>query len=187
MKTVLLLFSFLVIFPGSLSCTILAQDIPVADLDNIGLTRSRLLFGYSGVIMKDAEPMFRNLFFNVNYRTSKFDQFTKAFRLNFASEVGLNGVMLREKDSFGSGSVIPYVKIGPEMSLGKNVFVGGSIGLAVAFIGYFGILPYAGINSYYLLPLNDDIFVEFEGGFHTSFVGENTPYMIYLASGIAIK
>ncbi len=130
--------------------------------------------------------MFMNMFFNVNYRTSEFDPFTKPFRVKWAFEIGVNGAFPIEHN-LESGAIIPYAKTGPEMSLIKNLFIGGSLGLASTLPVYFAVVPFAGVNSYYLLPINRNLFVEFEFGYHTTFVVEKPPYLIYFASGIAIK
>ncbi len=183
----LFLYLLFILLLALLACPVSALANPAPpDEDKIELNRSRLLFGYSSLVMSDEEPMFMNMFFNVNYRTSEFDPFTKPFKVKWAFEIGLNGVFPIEHNLEG-GAIIPYAKTGPEMSLMKNLFIGGSFGLAAVFMGYFGIAPYAGINSYYLLPLNRNLFVEFEFGCHSTFVVEKTPYLIYFASGIAIK
>ncbi len=175
-----------ILLSALLACPSSALANPsLPDEDNIQLNRSRLLFGYTSLVMNE-EPMSANMFMNVNYRTSEFDPFTKPFKVKWALEAGLNGVFPIEHN-FGSGVIIPYVKTGPEMSLMKNLFIGGSVGLAAVFYGYFGVAPYAGINSYYLLPLNRDLFVEFEFGCHSTFVAQNIPYLFYFATGIAIK
>jgi len=150
------------------------------------LSRSRILIGYSSVIQHKEKPNLKNIFMNVNYRFSNFNPFTKSFRVKWAFEVGLNGLSIQDKDLDGI-AIIPYLKTGPEMSLIKNLFIGGSFGIAASVLGYFAVFPYAGINTYYLLPLDENIFLEFEAGYHTTFFLEKTPYLIYFSAGIAIK
>ena len=179
---------YVIVLAAILVCPVSARETPSqTDNENIGLTRSRILFGYSGVYMHDEEPMFRNVFFNFNYRTSGFDQFSKPFRVKWTFEIGLNVATGIEKNNDYGGIIIPYAKTGPEMSLAKNIFIGGSMGLAAAVWAYFGVLPFAGVNSYYLLPVNNNLYVEFEFGFHTTFFSYKAPYLFYFSSGIAIK
>ncbi|HRN70861.1 MAG TPA: hypothetical protein PLS49_06810 [Candidatus Woesebacteria bacterium] len=150
------------------------------------LSRSRILFGYSSVIQHKEEPNLKNIFINVNHRFSNFNSFTKPFRVKWAFEVGVNGLNIKDEDIDGV-AIIPYVKTGPEMSLSKNLFIGGSFGIAASVLSYFAIFPYAGVNTYYLLPVDDNIFLEFEVGYHTTFFLEKTPYLIYFSTGVAIK
>lgn len=123
---------------------------------------------------------------NVNYRTSNLDQFSKAFKISFAFEVGFNGLNIND-EGFHGVAFVPYIKAGPEMSLLKYLFLGGNVGIASSILGYFAIFPYGGVNCYYLLPMRKNLFVEFEFGYHTTFFLDKTPYLIYFSAGVAIK
>ena len=163
-----------------------AQDDSIINDNSYLLSRSRILFGYSTLIQKDEKPELKNIFMNINYRTSGFDSFAKPFRIKWAFETGLSGLDLQDKDLQGI-ALLPYVKTGPEMSLLRNLFIGGSIGMASLVLNYFAVFLYGGINSYYLIPLNKTLFLEIELGYHTTFFLEKTPYLIYFSTGIGIK
>ena len=155
------------------------------DFENT-LTRNRIQIGYSSIIREDDKPELKNVFLNLNHRSSKFNPYTKSFKINWALEPGINFLLIDDNDIKGLG-VVPYGKVGPEMSLFKNMFIGGNVGIGASLFNYFFIYPFVGLNAYYLIPLDKNLFIELESGFHTSYVKHSQPYLIYIAGGISIK
>ncbi len=154
-------------------------------------TRHRIFFGYSHLLPDYPNEKTRALFFNYNYRSSPLNKFTNAIKLGSAIEYGINIVYLNEWEGTWeySSLLLPYVKYTPELYLGKNVFLSGSIGLAVALIYGFYIpivpIPFAGLNSIYLIDLSNEISLEFEGGFHTFYGPEKAPFLFYFNVGVS--
>jgi len=152
------------------------------------LTRSRILIGYSNFIQKNRKPELSNYFMNYNYRMSGFNPFDKSLRLGMALELGLNAAY-SENDHDGITAVIPYIKTGPELLIAKNLIAGASFGLASIYYGYIGIAFafYGGLNSYYLITLNKNSYIELEGGFHSVFPTREPSYLVYLSTGIGFN
>jgi len=154
-------------------------------------TRHRIFLGYSHLLPDYPNEKTRALFFNYNYRSSPLNKFTKAIKLESAMEYGLNIVYSTEweREWTYTSLLIPYIKSTPELYLGKNFFLSGSIGLAVALIYGFYVpivpIPFAGLNSMYLISLSDEISLEFEGGFHTFYGPEKAPFLFYFNVGVS--
>ncbi|MCF8355584.1 MAG: hypothetical protein K9H48_14120 [Melioribacteraceae bacterium] len=166
--------------------TIPAQNLkPEVEHSKSTFTRNRTLFGYSAVVQKKLKPTFRNIFLNISHRESEFDKFGKSFKLEFAFEYGTNLVFGLD-DTYISLLLLPYFKIGPEIRIMKNLFVGGNFGLAASFFSYLAAIPFSGVNTYYLVPLKKNFVIEFEAGFHKSFFIVNSPSAIYISAGIAL-
>lgn len=160
---------------------IFSQDKPITGTENLNtLSRYRLLSGYSFIAPQD-EPSFNNLFVNINYRSSIFNKTTKPWKIGMAFEIGTN-ILISEKVLYSIG-ILPYLKTGPEMKLTGNLFLGTSLGLAISIDGYPAVLHFAGLNSFYFIPLNKNLFLEFEAGFHTTFFAKSV--LVYIAAGIA--
>jgi hypothetical protein len=84
--------------------------------------------------------------------------------------------------------LLPYAKFGPEIRLSKNIFLGGSLGLVlVSYETSFFPFPFAGLNSFYLIELNKNLFIELEGGFHTTFSPGRLPYLVYFTAGLSLN
>jgi len=177
--------TYLILFLSSVQ--VLLQDNSTLINDNENkLNRTRILFGYSSAVRPKVSPELRNIFMNVNYRLNDFDYCTKPFKVEFAFEAGLNGVSVQEKNS-NMVLIVPYLKFGPEMSLTKNLFIGVGVGAATPLPSYIAFLPYGGFNAYYLIPVDRNLFVEFESGYHTAIFSTDRPYLIYFSTGISIK
>jgi len=152
------------------------------------LSRFRLSVGYVELLENDYDYNFRHPFFNVSFRSSGFDKASSSFGVKFAFDSGINGLIISNETSATDFSLyfVPYAKLGPEMRLYNNIFLSPCAGfLFVFFETAFGVLPFAGINSFYLLPLNDHLNIELEGGFHTSFYPEDLPVLFYITAGIS--
>lgn len=155
--------------------------------DDIQLNRFRLNLGYSSILQESRIPQFTNVFINLNYRTSNFDPFTKPFNVNWAMETGVNIVPLGFDEGDLEGFfIIPYVKAGPEMNLLKQLYIGSSLGLAASIpFGFF--TPIVGLHTNYLYSLENNLYLEFELGFHTAIAAPEPPYAIYFSVGTSFK
>ena len=177
---------------------ILSSDIGISQTDNIRVTnnsvrlsRFRLSAGYVSLLSVDEDFEFRHLFFNLSFRSSGFDKSSSPFKIKLAFEPGINGLIISEKDyneeQQFSIYFIPYAKFGPEMRLTKNLFLGGSLGFGLAsFESAFALFPFFGLNGFYLFDLNDNLSIEFETGFHSTFSSNNVPYLIYFTIGLSL-
>lgn len=180
-STKLVFFCFFIIYP------IFSQENLASLKENENnLTRNRTQLGYSTIVRQNDKLELKNVFINLNHRTSGFNSFTKPFTVEWAFEPGINFLYIDDIDINGLG-IVPYVKAGPEMILSRNLFLGGNIGLGASLTNYFFIWPFVGVNIYYLIPLDKTLFLEFETGFHTTYTKDYTPYVIYLAVGISIE
>jgi len=164
---------------------------PVKD-NSILLSRYRLSLGYVSLLSEDANFEFRHLFFNLSFRSSGFDKASSSFKIKLAFEPGINGLIIAEKDFYNelyfNLYFVPYAKFGPEVRLSKNIFLGGSFGLILAsYESSFFPLPFAGLNSFYLIELNENLFIELESGFHTTFSPGKLPYLIYITAGLSLN
>ena len=156
------------------------------------LSRYRLSLGYVTLLSENSSFEFRQFFFNANYRYSGFRKaFSSSFEIKFALEPGLNGLFIAERKS---GSImdfdlffVPYAKFGPEARMDQNLLLGVSLGLSFPFNenGIF-IAPFAGVNSYYLLDIGNNLHLEFETGFHTTYSPGDLPYFVYITVGISL-
>ncbi len=150
------------------------------------MARTRILTGYSSLIRRSNKPILNSFFLNFNYRTSDFNPVDRSVRLGGALEIGAN-VALSVKEDYEGVACIPYIKTGPELTLTKNFIAGASFGFASLVGEYFAFGFFGGLNSYYLLPLDEKQYIEFEGGFHSVLFVYETSYMIYLSAGIAFR
>ena len=155
------------------------------------LSRYRLSLGGVNLLIEDDNYEFRHFFFNVSFRSSGFSKESSSFKIKFAFEPGINGLMIAERNSNNILDfdlfIIPYAKLGPEARVVKNLFMGISVGLIFPFLNErFGAYPFAGVNSYYLLDIGNSFHLEFETGFHTTFSGGSLPYFLYLTVGISL-
>lgn len=184
------LHCFLIVFV--LAGNLLAQEESLnLPTNESTFTRHRIFFGYSHLLPDYSNEKNCALFFNYNYRSSPINKFTNAIKLESSMEYGLNFVYSTEweREWTHTSLFIPYIKSTPELYLGKNVFLSGSIGLAVALIYGFYVpivpIPFAGLNSMYLINLSDKISLEFEGGFHTFYGPPEAPFLFYFNVGIS--
>lgn len=151
---------------------------------------SRVKLGFGVVTNLSDEKVFfiKHFFFNFSYRHSDFDKFSSSAKLKGAFELGLNGLILADKDmGVYAFYPLPYLKGGPELRLSRNSFISASAGLAlIYFIGEIEIVPFAGLNGFYLFRLSDKTCIEFETGFHIPAVSiQKTNYLIYISAGIS--
>ena len=162
------------------------------DDKSILLSRYRLSFGYVDLLSEDDNYEFRHFFFNLSFRSSAFEVDSSSAKVGFAFEPGVNGLIIAEKVDnnklFFDLYFVPYAKFGPEIRLGKNIFLGGSLGLVlVAYESSFFPLPFAGLNGFYLIELNKNLFIELESGFHTTFSPGKLPYLVYITIGLSLN
>ena len=155
------------------------------------LSRYRLSLGGVNLLVEDDNYEFRHFFFNVSFRSSGFSKASSSFQIKFAFEPGINGLIIAQKDFNNDLTFnlffVPYAKFGPEARIIKNLYLGVSLGLSIAsYESALGILPFAGVNSYYLLDIGSKLHLEFETGFHTTFSPGNLPYLVYLTVGISL-
>ncbi len=155
--------------------------------------RHRIFIGFADLLPHYQDDENRALFFNYSYRTSPFNKANGKIQVKSSFERGLNIVFQTqwEKKWESIGLIIPYIKFGPEIYFGKNIFLSGNVGLALALIYGFYVpivpLPFAGLNAFYLIDLSEDTSLEFESGFHT-FVGpEKAPFLFYFNVGISFN
>lgn len=156
------------------------------------LSRYRLSIGYVSLLSQNNNYEFRHFFFNISFRTCGFDKASSSFKVKWALEPGLNGLIISQKGNYSGTDFdlyfVPYAKFGPEARIVKNLHIGMSLGMVAAFYqSSFGLVPFGGLNGYYLLEIENNIFIEFETGFHTTFSpGGNLPYLLYLTVGISL-
>ena len=173
------------------SFKILAQtDLYSAGKERERLSRYRLAIGYCRIVPEESGFDFKHYFLNLSYRTSGFSASSHSISVSGFLEGGVNALIMSEIDHNGFGTYFtPYGKLGPEINLTGNTFLSGSIGLVLITYGYyFGPVPFVGINAFYLLKLNNDLFLEIETGFHTTFPNvDKLPYLMYLNLGLSLK
>ena len=185
-KSIYLLFVFFVI-----SSSTIALPQSNSDLDSsnfVKLSRFRLSIGYVNLFEEDDDISFKHPFFNLSFRSSSFDRSSSKFKVKLAFEPGINGILIADKD-FGnqlnySFYFLPYAKFGPDIRLDKNLFLAGSVGLALAsYESNFAPLPFIGLNGFYLYELNQKFSIELESGIHTSI---GLPVFLYVTIGISL-
>jgi len=156
------------------------------------LSRYRISFGYVNLLLEDSDFEFHHPFFNWSFRSSGFDKASSSLSIEFAFEPGINGLIVSKK-IFSGGTdfslfFIPYAKFGPEMRLGKNIFLGISLGLILAsYETSFFPFPFFGVNGFYLVELNESLNIEIESGFHSTFSPEKLPLLFYITAGISFN
>jgi hypothetical protein len=152
------------------------------------LSRFRLSLGYVNLLYDDSNFEFRHFFLNLSFRSSGFNRNSDAFKIKFAFEPGVNGLIISNDYANDFNLYLtPYAKFGPEIKMGQNLFLGASLGLVlVTFESRFFPLPFLGMNGFYLFELNENFSVELESGFHTTFSPDKLPYLVYISAGISI-
>jgi hypothetical protein len=166
-------------------------DSVITNDNNDRLSRYRLSLGTVNLLMADDNYEFRHFFFNVSFRSSGFNKDLSSFKIKFAFEPGVNGLIVAQKNANNEMTydlfLVPYAKFGPEANIVKNLHLGLSLGLVLgSYKSTFFPLPFAGINCFYLLEIKNNLYLEFETGFHTSFSRGTLPYLVYLTVGISI-
>jgi hypothetical protein len=164
-----------------------------SDLDSsnfVKLSRFRLSFGYVNLLSEDNNYTFRHSFLNLSFRSSGFDRSSSEFKIKIAFELGINGLIIANNDFYNSNNFsfyfypLPYAKFGPDIRLDKNIFLAGSVGLALAtYESNFVPLPFIGLNGFYLYELNRKFSIELESGIHTSY---GLPLFLYITVGISL-
>lgn len=149
------------------------------------LSRFRIINGVSGfTLAKNDSPAL--YYINVDYRTSSYSDSTNFFSLGFAAEPGINVVFSPEniKDVF----ILPYAKVGPEISLFKNMYLGANVG----FVGFLSegtlgmVTPVYGVNYFYLINITEKSYIELETGFHSPFQAPKSMFF-YVAAGFSFR
>jgi hypothetical protein len=143
-------------------------------------------------LSEDDNYEFDHFFFNLSFRSSAFEVDSSSVKVGFSFEPGVNGLIIAEKVDnnklFFDLYFVPYAKFGPEIRLDKNIFLGGSLGLVlVSYESSFFPFPFVGLNSFYLFGLNENLFIELEGGFHTTFSPGRLPYLVYFTAGLSLN
>jgi hypothetical protein len=155
------------------------------------LSRYRFSGGYVNLLLEDAGFEFRHPFFNLSFRSSGFEKASPSFQIKLSFEPGINGLIVNKKilDDGTDLNIffVPYAKFGPEMKLGRNVLLGGSLGLILITYEKFFPFPFLGLNSFYLIPMNEKLNIEIESGFHTTFSPENLPLLFYITAGVSFN
>ena len=180
------LFLFFIISSSNVSLSQSNSDLD--STNDVKLSRFRLSFGYVNLLAEDDNFTFRHPFFNLSFRSSSFDKSSSDFKIKLSFEPGVNGLLIANKDFNNnlnySFYFLPYAKFGPEMRLRKNLFLSGSVGLALAsYESNFAPLPFIGLNGFYLYELNQKFSIELEGGIHTSI---GLPIFLYVTIGISL-
>ena len=155
------------------------------------LSRYRLSLGGVNLLVEDDNYEFRHFFFNVSFRSSGFSKESSSFKIKFAFEPGINGLIIAQRSINNETEYdlffVPYAKFGPEARIVKNLQLGISLGIIVAsYQSTFGLLPFGGVNCYYLLEIKKNLYLEFETGFHTTYSPGDLPYFLYLTVGISL-
>ncbi|HEX7358815.1 MAG TPA: hypothetical protein VF270_13970 [Ignavibacteriaceae bacterium] len=183
---IFLLFVFFVI--SSLKIALPQSNADLDSTNFVKLSRFRLSFGYVNLLSEDNNYTFRHPFFNLSFRSSSFDRSSSNFKVKIAFEPGINGLIIANKDFYNSNNFsfyfLPYAKFGPDIRLDKNIFLAGSVGVALAtYETNFAPLPFIGVNGFYLYELNQKFSIELESGVHTSF---GLPLLLYITIGISL-
>lgn len=141
-----------------------AQDVQ----DNsVLLSRIKIGIGIVQNLSKEKDFELNLPFLNISYRSSGFDKFSSTFKLKAAYEMGISGLIISDNREFITTLYpLPFAKFGPELRLYRNTFIAANIGLAYLFLGTGDIIPFIGINGFYLFRLGDNTCVELETGFH---------------------
>lgn len=175
---------------------IFLNKILLAQLDSLTyvssentFARHRIFIGYVDLFPRYQDDENRALFFNYSYRTSPFNRSTEKVQMKFSFERGMNIVFQTqwEKKWESTVLIIPYIKFGPEIYFGKNIFLSGNVGLAATLIYGIVALPFAGLNAFYLMDLSENTSLEFESGFHTFYGPEKAPFLFYFNVGISFN
>lgn len=187
-KTILQLTILLLLIPNE---TLPQTDSTISDNNLNRLSRYRLSVGAVNLLIEDNDFEFRHFFFNVSFRSSGFNKASSSFKIKFAFEPGVNGLIIAQKTYNNDMSYelyfVPYAKFGPEARIVKNLHLGLSLGLVLAsYESEFFPIPFTGANCYYLLEIKKDFYLEFETGFHTIFSPGKLPYFVYLTVGASI-
>ena len=179
--------------------TMLLSGILLAQLDSLTQTpsentfsRNRIILGYVELLSHYPEDENKAFFLNCSYRSSSLNKASKLFKMDFALETGLNFAFQSQFDRKWKSTniIIPYGKFGPEIYLGKNILFAGSAGLATILAEgpfYAYPVPFAGLNSFYLIDLSRNFSIELECGFHTFLGPDNPPFWGYLNVGISFN
>jgi hypothetical protein len=187
MKNIIyLLFIFFIISGLTVSSPQSNSDLDSSNF--VKLSRFRLSVGYVNLLSEDNNYTFRHPFFNLSFRASGFDRSSSKFKIKIAFELGINGLIIANKDFYNSNNFsfyfLPYAKFGPDIRLDKNIFLAGSVGLALAtYENNFAPLPFIGLNGFYLYELNRKFSIELESGIHTSF---GLPLLLYITVGVSL-
>ena len=183
---VFLLFSFFII--SSLTIALSQSNTDLDSSNFVKLSRFRLSAGYVNLLSEDNNYAFRHPFFNLSFRSSGFDRSSSNIKVKIAFEPGISGLIISNKDFYNGNNFsfyfLPYAKFGPEIRLHKNIFLAGSVGLALATYGSnFAPLPFIGLNGFYLYELNNMFSIELESGIHTSL---GLQPLLYVTIGISL-
>lgn len=181
--SLLLIFCFIISFGKTMS----QVKTDRLHYDSERLSRFRLSLGYVNLIEDDSNFEFSHYFFNLSFRSSGFSKNSDALTVKFAFEPGVNGLIISNDYSHDCNLYFtPYAKFGPEIKLGQDLFLGVSLGIVlVTYESSFFPLPFLGMNGFYLIELNNNLSVELESGFHTTFSPENLPFLVYISAGIS--
>lgn len=173
----LILFLILIVCSKNFS----QQDLEVIDDNNLNtLTRNKLSVGFVKIIEGQYEPALDKDFINISRRVTKLNSFSKPLKIELGFEGGVN--LIPEPLL-----LIPYAKTAVELNLIKYLTLSGNLGLGASLIQYQAVFLFWGFNSNYLIPINKDLFIEFEIGFNSPIISKDSPYLVYFSTGIAIK
>jgi hypothetical protein len=136
------------------------------------LSRLKLSGGY--FVGKYSEVGKDSPFLNLQFRATQLNKYSKDFDAGLSFEAGINLI---------KGLFPVYAKAGPEAKIIGNLIIGANVG----FIGIFIYpIPFYGFNSFYLFNIYNNIYLELESGFHSSFSEKNTP-IFYLSLGLSVN
>jgi hypothetical protein len=167
------LFSLL-IFIIFYSINITPQVILDAENAEESKTLSRLKLS-GGYFMGEYSEIGRNSpFINLNYRATELKKYVKGFEAGLSFEAGVNVI---------KGVFPVYAKAGPEAKITGNLILGLNAGFTGIFIYP---IPFYGLNSFYLFNISDNIYLELESGFHSSFSEKKAP-VFYLSVGLSVN
>lgn len=157
------------------------QNLEVIDNNKLNtLTRNKLSVGFVKIIEGQSEPILDEYFIYISRRITKLNSFSKPLKIELGFEGGVNFIpepLL----------LIPYAKTAVELNLIKYMTLSGNIGLGGSLIQYQAVFLFWGFNSNYLIPLNKDLFIEFEIGFNSPIISKDSFNLVYFTTGIAIK
>jgi hypothetical protein len=177
--------SFLILFIGCIFSQSFSQDYQD---QSVLLSRYKIGVGIVKNLSDENDFKIDRPFMNVSYRTSGFDKYSSSTRLKGAFEAGVSGLFLTdEKEELYALYPLPYAKVGPELRLYRNTFLAANAGLAfIYFLGSWSVIPFAGLNGFYLIRLSNKICIELETGFHIPAASlDHIIYLTYFTVGIS--
>jgi len=154
-------------------------------------SRFRLLTGAYDMVGKDPNFRYKNVFMNVNYKTSYFTDKSNPIKVKFSLEPGIYFASISEYDGKNvkeySIHVEPYIRVGPELLLFNNIFINGSTGiLAVTHSNGISPMVFVNANASSLIKLTEELNLEIELGVNLPFIFYGNSGTLYFSIGLSL-